>query len=183
MWNPPGKVSEDCLYLNVWVPYRTRRSPVMVWIYGGGFYSGTTTLNLYDGKILADHNNIIVVSIGYRVGAFGFLSLDHPTAPGNAGMFDQVTKYLHYLLPPKRDENIMDKKSELVLMRRATASVYFRTQVVLVYLHYVSAKIHSKCASQPKIAKNHLKPIFLGFKVVEGHRCCYPRKARQQCLL
>lgn len=90
MWNPPGKVSEDCLYLNVWVPYRTRRSPVMVWIYGGGFYSGTTTLNLYDGKILADHNNIIVVSIGYRVGAFGFLSLDDPTAPGNAGMFDQV---------------------------------------------------------------------------------------------
>ena len=93
MWNPPGKVSEDCLYLNVWVPYnrpRTRRSPVMVWIYGGGFYSGTTTLNLYDGKILADHNNIIVVSIGYRVGAFGFLSLDHPNVPGNAGMFDQL---------------------------------------------------------------------------------------------
>lgn len=93
MWNPPGKVSEDCLYLNVWVPYnrpRTRRSPVMVWIYGGGFYSGTTTLNLYDGKILADHNNIIVVSIGYRVGAFGFLSLDDPSAPGNAGMFDQL---------------------------------------------------------------------------------------------
>jgi len=93
MWNPPGKVSEDCLYLNVWVPYnrpRTRRSAVMVWIYGGGFYSGTTTLNLYDGKILAALNNIIVVSIGYRVGAFGFLSLDDPSAPGNAGMFDQL---------------------------------------------------------------------------------------------
>ena len=93
MWNPPGKVSEDCLYLNVWVPYnrpRTRRSPVMVWIYGGGFYSGTATLNLYDGKILAALNNIIVVSIGYRVGAFGFLSLGDPSAPGNAGMFDQV---------------------------------------------------------------------------------------------
>jgi len=54
----------------------------------------------------------------------------------------------------------------------------------LVYLQYISAKIHSKCASQPKIAKkNHLKPIFFGFKVVQGHRCWYPRKARQQCLL
>jgi len=53
-----------------------------------------------------------------------------------------------------------NKKSELMLMRRATASVSFRTQVVLVYLQYISAKIHSKCASQPKIAKNHLKPIF-----------------------
>jgi len=93
MWNPPGKVSEDCLYVNVWVPYnrpRTRRSPVMVWIYGGGFYSGTATLDLYDGKILAALNNIIVVSIAYRVGAFGFLSLDDPAAPGNAGMFDQL---------------------------------------------------------------------------------------------
>jgi len=93
MWNPPAKVSEDCLYLNVWVPYnrpRTRRLPVMVWIYGGGFYSGTATLDLYDGKILAALNNVIVVSIAYRVGAFGFLSLDDPSAPGNAGMFDQL---------------------------------------------------------------------------------------------
>lgn len=93
MWNPPGRVSEDCLYLNVWVPYnrpRTRRSAVMVWIYGGGFYTGTSTLNLYDGKILAALNNIIVVSIAYRIGAFGFLSLDDPNAPGNAGMFDQL---------------------------------------------------------------------------------------------
>jgi len=46
-----------------------------------------------------------------------------------------------------------------MLMRRATASVKFRTQIVLGYLQYISAKIHSKCASQPKIAKNHLKPI------------------------
>jgi len=44
-------------------------------------------------------------------------------------------------------------------------------------------KIHSKCASQPKTAKNHLKRIFLGFKVVQCHRCWYPWKARQQCLL
>jgi carboxylesterase type B len=62
----------------------------MVWIYGGGFYSGTTTLNVYDGKIMAALNNVIVVSIGYRVGAFGFLSLGHASAPGNAGMFDQL---------------------------------------------------------------------------------------------
>ena len=66
------------------------------------------------------------------------------------------------------------KKSELMLMGRATASVQFRMQVVLVYLRYISAKIHSKCASQPKIVKNSLKPIFWGFEVVQGHR--------QQCL-
>ncbi len=93
MWNPNTRVSEDCLYLNVWVPKthpRLRRSAVLVWIYGGGFYSGTTTLNLYDGKILAAENSIIVVSIGYRVGALGFLAMGDASAPGNAGLFDQL---------------------------------------------------------------------------------------------
>ena len=105
MWNPPTPVSEDCLYLNVYVPRPTaggsqqqqqqqktrhRKSAVMVWIYGGGFYSGTTTLSLYDGKILAAENNLIVVSIGYRLGALGFLSLNDASAPGNAGLFDQL---------------------------------------------------------------------------------------------
>jgi len=65
---------------------------------------------------------------------------------------------------------VTNKKSELMLRRRAIAPVQFRTQVVLVYLQYISAKIHSTCASQPKIAKNHLKPIFWGsrsFKVID----------------
>ncbi len=93
MWNPDTKVSEDCLYLNVWVPKtrpRLKRSAVMVWIFGGGFFSGSPTLNLYDGKILAALNDLIVVSIGYRVGSMGFLYLGHPSAPGNAGLFDQL---------------------------------------------------------------------------------------------
>ena len=62
-------------------------------------------------------------------------------------------------------------KSELMLMGRAPASVSFRTQVVLVCLQYISAKMHSKCASRPKIAKNSLKnPDFGGsrsFKVID----------------
>ena len=96
VWNPPTPVSEDCLYLNVFVPRpeqkgpRLRKSAVMVWIYGGGFYSGTTTLGVYDGKILSSVNNLIVVSIGYRLGALGFLSLHHPDAPGNVALFDQT---------------------------------------------------------------------------------------------
>jgi len=55
-------------------------------------------------------------------------------------------------------------------------------QVVLVYLQYISAKIHSKCVSQPKMAKKSLKTHIFGFKVVQGHRCWYPRKARHECL-
>jgi len=77
---------------------------------------------------------------------------------------------------PPRDSEVCNsvgeyKKSELMLIRRATASVQIRTQVVLIYLQYISGKIHSKCAPQPNIAKKSLKnPYFWGsrlFKVID----------------
>ncbi|KAK6017712.1 hypothetical protein OSTOST_16763, partial [Ostertagia ostertagi] len=55
MWNANTPTSEDCLYLNVFIPGKVdpnKRLAVMVWVYGGGFYSGTSTLEVYDGKIL-----------------------------------------------------------------------------------------------------------------------------------
>ncbi|KAL3848211.1 hypothetical protein ACJMK2_019084 [Sinanodonta woodiana] len=93
VWNPNTKRDEDCLYLNVWVPQENEpviNKAVMIWIFGGGFYSGTSTLDIYDAKYLAVENDVIVVSMQYRVGALGYLSLFHRDAPGNAGMFDQV---------------------------------------------------------------------------------------------
>ncbi|XP_012871716.1 PREDICTED: cholinesterase [Dipodomys ordii] len=91
MWNPNTDLSEDCLYLNVWVPTpKPRNASVMVWIYGGGFQTGTSSLNVYDGRFLARVERVIVVSMNYRVGALGFLALPgNPEAPGNAGLFDQ----------------------------------------------------------------------------------------------
>jgi len=61
-----------------------------VWIYGGGFASGTSTLPLYDGALLAARGDVVVVSMQYRVGPLGFLSLGADSeAPGNAGLLDQ----------------------------------------------------------------------------------------------
>jgi len=56
-------------------------------------------------------------------------------------------------------------------------------QVVLVYLAWFPRNSLLNCVSQPKIAKNSLKPLFLEFRVIQGHRCWYHQKARQQCLL
>jgi para-nitrobenzyl esterase len=69
--------SEDCLYLNVWTP-KTKadaKLPVMVWIYGGGFQAGATSEPRQDGEHLA-HKGVVVVSMNYRLGIFGFFS--HP---------------------------------------------------------------------------------------------------------
>ncbi|XP_061149681.1 bile salt-activated lipase-like [Syngnathus typhle] len=90
--------SEDCLYLNIWVPHGRSVSthlPVMVWIYGGGFLAGgsmgANVLNnyLYDGQEIADRGNVIVVTLGYRVGTLGFLSTGDSSLPGNYGLWDQ----------------------------------------------------------------------------------------------
>jgi acetylcholinesterase len=91
MWNPNTPLSEDCLYVNVVVPKpRPTGAAVMVWVFGGGFYSGTNTLEVYDHNILVSEENIILVSMQYRVASLGFLYFGTPDVPGNAGMFDQM---------------------------------------------------------------------------------------------
>ncbi|XP_074497801.1 acetylcholinesterase-like [Sebastes fasciatus] len=92
MWNPNTPLSEDCLYLNVWSPQPKPLSlaPVLVWIYGGGFTSGTSSLDVYDGRFLSKSEGVVVVSMNYRLGAFGFLSLpDNKNFQSNAGLLDQ----------------------------------------------------------------------------------------------
>ncbi|XP_041420836.1 cholinesterase-like isoform X1 [Xenopus laevis] len=91
MWNPNTQLSEDCLYLNIWIPTpKPRNASVMVWIYGGAFETGTSSLDLYDGKFLARTERVIVVSMNYRLGTLGFLAFPgNGEAPGNVGLFDQ----------------------------------------------------------------------------------------------
>ena len=89
-------VNEDCLYLNVWTPAKSpnEKLAVMVWIYGGAFSIGSTSVSLYDGMNLAK-KGIVLVSVSYRLGAFGFMA--HPELTreqgghsGNYGLLDQI---------------------------------------------------------------------------------------------
>jgi para-nitrobenzyl esterase len=77
-------VSEDCLYLNVWTPAKTpgEKIPVLVWIYGGGFVGGSTSIPMYDGMGFAK-KGVVLVSVAYRVGPFGFLA--HPELSRESG--------------------------------------------------------------------------------------------------
>jgi para-nitrobenzyl esterase len=93
----PPTGNEDCLYLNVWTPAKTahERLPVVMWIYGGGFTGGSPNQPGYDGTHLA-RKGVVLVSIAYRLGAFGFLadpelSVESPHhLSGNYGLLDLI---------------------------------------------------------------------------------------------
>ena len=84
--------SEDCLNLNIFYPGEFTGMddplPVMVWIHGGGFNAGSG-FRMTDGDMLAQETRVLIVSIHYRLGAFGFLATGHPMYSGNAGLYDQ----------------------------------------------------------------------------------------------
>lgn len=88
--------SEDCLTLNVWTPVAHRaggKLPVMVWIYGGGFVGGSTSVPFYDGGAFA-RDGVILVSANYRLGRLGYFAhpalTKEPGPHGNYGMMDQI---------------------------------------------------------------------------------------------
>lgn len=95
---PPdtGSISEDCLYLNVWTPALRdgRERPVMVYIHGGGYDTGSANNILYNGANLCHRGNVVVVTVSHRLNLFGFLYLAD-LAPqfedsGNTGMLDLI---------------------------------------------------------------------------------------------
>ena len=92
-----GLMDEDCLYLNIWVPPESHCEglPVMVWIHGGAFVTGSGSDEMYDGEALSRHG-VVVVTFNYRLGPLGFLAhpllsaeSDHGVS-GNYGLLDQI---------------------------------------------------------------------------------------------
>ena len=93
--NPPARMSEDCLTLNVWAPARATKAPGIVWIHGGALLSGYSHEPMYDAARMAA-TGAVVVSINYRLGPLGYLA--HPGlsaeaadgVSGNYGLRDQI---------------------------------------------------------------------------------------------
>jgi para-nitrobenzyl esterase len=93
---PPRWDEATCLTLNVTTPgLDDARRPVMFWIHGGAFVNGAGSSPIYDGTRFADHGDVVVVTVNYRLGAFGFLHLEEIlgsglAGSGNVGILDQV---------------------------------------------------------------------------------------------
>ncbi|HET6762820.1 MAG TPA: carboxylesterase family protein, partial [Longimicrobiaceae bacterium] len=89
----PG-LSEDCFFLNVWAPKNatgSSRLPVMVFIHGGAFVLGRGSSPIYNGAYLAQMDTVLVVTLNYRLGPFGFLTNNTANIPANLGLMDQQT--------------------------------------------------------------------------------------------
>ncbi|ROW17649.1 hypothetical protein VPNG_00606 [Cytospora leucostoma] len=91
--------SEDCLFLNIWTPYLPNPGntsshgslkPVMFWVHGGGFVSGSGSDNTFDGGSLASRGDVVLVTMNYRLSTLGFLALDDGVTNGNFGLADQI---------------------------------------------------------------------------------------------
>ena len=85
-------MSEDYLYLNVYVPQKGQAEnalfPVMLWIHGGAFVRGTGMTP--ESDVLASEGEVVVVTTNYRLGAFGFLATGEGDLRGNYGLLDQI---------------------------------------------------------------------------------------------
>lgn len=92
--DPREPQSEDCLRLHLWTPATTGRRPVMVWLHGGGFFSGSGSYSIYAGKELARKHDVVSIAINHRLNAMGFLHLAQYggrwASASNAGMLDIV---------------------------------------------------------------------------------------------
>ena len=85
------ETSEDCLYLNVWTPaLDAAKRPVLVWIHGGGNTVGAGSQPRVNGEHLARRGDVVMVTINYRLGAFGFLHAPALGATGNEALLDQA---------------------------------------------------------------------------------------------
>jgi para-nitrobenzyl esterase len=93
--DPREPLSEDCLMLNLWTPKADRgKRPVMVWLHGGGFASGSGSYTIYSGRELARKHDAVAVSVNHRLNIFGFLYLAEFggkwAEASNAGILDVV---------------------------------------------------------------------------------------------
>ena len=93
--DPREALGEDCLVMNIWTPNASSgRRPVMVWLHGGGYRSGSGSYTIYEGRELARKHGVVAITINHRLNALGFLYLSHLggkwASASNVGMLDIV---------------------------------------------------------------------------------------------
>uniref|UniRef100_A0A0N4ZI24 acetylcholinesterase n=1 Tax=Parastrongyloides trichosuri TaxID=131310 RepID=A0A0N4ZI24_PARTI len=168
--------SEDCLYLNVWVPFLIKSSPVIIFFHGGGFIGGSANLDMYNGSYLARLTQSIVVTVNYRLNVLGFAqSSGGSTIPGNMGLKDQqmALKWVH--------DNIEyfngDRERILIFgIGAGAASVSAHLLAPESFKYYKRAMLLSGHMANAKYSKPHKDVQLYTEKLIYKLGCRYERK-------
>ena len=160
----PQPQDESCLTLNIWAPLDDHeKKPVMLWLYGGSFEYGGSANPKFDGLALANRGKVVVVSMNYRLGLFGFLHLPGKTT--NVGILDQlaVLKWINQNI-----ENFGGDPNNVTIFGESAggSSVIFLLTMPLTKGLFHRAIIQSACIIDPKPTVRSTKRIFhnLGIK-------------------
>lgn len=165
--DPAGKYNEDCLSLNVWTPARKtpERLPVMVWIHGGGFNFGASSMPEYHGANLAKQG-VVVVTLNYRLGPLGFLAhpgLDGESAQGTSGNYGLLDQIAALKWVRRNISRFGGDPGNVTIFGQSAGS----RSVSLLLLSPLSRGLFHKAIAQsggPIIGSEYLSPAFNGDK-------------------
>lgn len=153
-----SKISEDCLYLNIYAPasddFMVKKKPIMVVIHGGDGTTGSGSLDIHEPSIFATMTNTIVVTFNYRLGAFGFLRIEgSDDAQGNQGFLDQnlALKWIH-----ENAEKFGGDNSKITLMGYGTGARFIGMHLIYKPSHPFFRNVIVHSGSTVNIADNLL---------------------------
>jgi para-nitrobenzyl esterase len=162
IYPPPASISEDCLTLNVWTPGLHGKRPVLVWLYGGAFYSGYNAMPLTDGTRLAKEGDMVVVSVNYRVGILG--GAGHPELrdeksgeSANWGLQDQIAALewvrdnIEFFGGDASRVTVMGQSagaSSAVILGQHPRATHLFHQAVLLSMAYIAAPAQATAVDQ-----------------------------------
>ncbi|XP_061117109.1 bile salt-activated lipase-like [Conger conger] len=169
--------SENCLYLNIWVPQGRTVStglPVMIYIFGGAFLLGASNdvsfmgNSLYDGEEVAKRGNVIVVTVNYRVGTLGFLSTGDARGPGNYGLWDQhaAIAWVH-----RNIRAFGGDRENITVFGQSAGSVGVSFQMLSPYNRGLFKRAISQCGVALSPWAMQRDPLALAQKVAERVGC------------
>ncbi|XP_056140910.1 bile salt-activated lipase-like [Lampris incognitus] len=169
--------SEDCLYLNVFVPQGRKVStglPVMVYIFGGAFLLGASNdvevlgNSLYDGKEMADRGGVIVITVNYRVGTLGFLSTGDSRIPGNYGLWDQhaAISWVH-----RNVEAFGGHRDSITIFGQSAGAASVNFQMLSPYSKGLFCRVISQCGVALAPWALQAKPMAVTKKIARKVGC------------
>uniref|UniRef100_A0A915KFV0 Carboxylic ester hydrolase n=1 Tax=Romanomermis culicivorax TaxID=13658 RepID=A0A915KFV0_ROMCU len=166
------ELSEDCLYLNIWVPQTLSSHPLPVtfYVHGGSFVKGSSAQNVHNGKFLAAEMDTIVVTFNYRLAVFGFFYTGIHEYPANMGIRDQIEAF-RWVVKNIRAFGGDPEKITLVGNSAGAASVGFLSTIPDIQSKVSRMIMYSGVPNAPWASHDRYKALSASMRLVKQVNC------------